>query len=194
MSTSTARQHASLYKVAPAKPSDSGIWRKAIEHGSEDGDVRASGLVHDLREGCTGANPNEPDPYEREASRILDAALAKAGATKADLGRALGKDKTWATRLCSEGSKSTLSLGGLFRLRQTAPRTFEVIREAIACLSGPPPLHAPTAAEQRRILARAFAELMAADDGAPSVKALGQLRSALDGYEAVIAKEAASCR
>jgi len=187
---STARQqHESLYKVAPAKPSDSGIWRKATEHGPEDGDVRASAKVRAAEAGRT-----EADPYVAEASRLLDAALVRAGATKRDLARALVKDEKWIRKLTDPDAAPTLSLGNLFRLRQTAPRTFEVIREAIACLSGPPPLHAPTAAEQRRILARAFAELMAADDGAPSVKALGQLRSALDGYEAVIAKEAASCR
>jgi hypothetical protein len=194
MSTSTARQHASLYKGNEPGPKDSGIFCKAavralIEHGPEDGDVRASAKVR-----ATEAGRTEADPYVAEASRLLDAALVRAGATKRDLARALVKDEKWIRKLTDPDAAPTLSLGNLFRLRQTAPRAFETIREAIASLDSPPPLHAPTAAEQRRVLARAFAELMAADDGQPSVKALGSLRQALDGYEAVIAKEAASCR
>lgn len=198
MSTSTARQqHESLYRDGPTKPNDSGIFRKAavravLEHGPEDGDARASDPVAPGANSQTRSDP-KADPYTEEASRLLDAALARAGATKADLGRALGKTDMWAHKLTDPKAAPTLSLGGFFRLRQAAPKAFDEIQRAIAALGSPKPLHAPTAAEQRRILARAFAELMAADDGQPSLRALGALRSALDGYEAVVTKEA-SCR
>jgi hypothetical protein len=197
MSTVRA-QHTSLYKGNAPGPKDSGIFCKAavralIEHGPEDGDVRASAEVRRGNEDRTRPNPNE-DPYAAEASRILDAALARAGATKADLGRALGKGETWARKLTDPNAAPTLSFAGFLRLRETAPSIFAAIKRTIDILSAPAPLHAPEVVQQRRILARSFAELMAADDGPATMRASERHHEALDGFDAAVAKEAASCR
>lgn len=183
----TARAMLAAYEDGKASPSDSGVYRRATTRSSHGPEDATAGVVDLVR--APENDRTEADPYEAEATRLLNAALERAGATKADLARALGKKETWARKLTDPDASPTLSFGGFFRLHESAPALFKAIQDAIAALHSPPPRRAPTVAEQRKILARRFAEVMAADDGVPARKAARQLREALDGYEDALAKE-----
>jgi hypothetical protein len=192
------QQHERFVREVPSpKGSDSGIFVKASVrsgHAPEDASGRALGLVRGGKVARTGAVPKDDAHYQAEASRLLEDALTRAGATKTDLARALAKDEKWARKLLSPDEAPTLTLAGFLRLHETAPTIFAAIKRTIDILSTPAPLHAPEVSQQRRILARSFAELMAADDGPDSLRASERHHDALAGFDAAVAAKEASCR